>query len=69
VRKYEYFPTGQERLYLVSLSITQHASATKPEMMTEEFASDLGGGLLGEKGDRPLFVNSNQCIKVEKALG
>jgi len=38
-------------------------------MLTEEFAPDLGSGLLGEKGERPLFVNSNQCIKVKKALG
>jgi hypothetical protein len=48
--------------------MTQHATATKLEMLTEEFASDLGSGLLGEKGDRPLFVNSDQCIKVKKTL-
>ena len=69
LRKQEDVPTGEERLYRVSLSITQHASATKLQMLTEEFASDLGSGLLGEKGDRPSFVNSNQCTKVKKTLG
>ena len=69
MRKYEDLPTGQGRLYRVSLSITQHASATKLQMLTEEFASDRGSGLRGEEGNRPFFVLSNQCIKVKKTLG